>query len=32
MAITSSRLGETLTRKVRTTLGIRFGRFAIAAA
>jgi putative flippase GtrA len=31
MAITSSRLGETLTRKVRTTLGIRFGRFAIAA-
>src|SRR5580700_10305077 len=31
MAITSSRLGETLTRKVRTTLGIRFGRFAVAA-
>src|SRR5580700_4591719 len=31
MAITSNRLGETLTRKVRTTLGIRFGRFAIAA-
>jgi putative flippase GtrA len=31
MAITSSRLGETLTRKARTTLGIRFGRFAIAA-
>jgi len=31
MAITSSRLGETLTRRVRTTLGIRFGRFAIAA-
>src|ERR1700730_12973792 len=31
MAITSSRLGETLTRKVGTTLGIRFGRFAVAA-
>ena len=31
MAITSNRLGETLTRKVRTTLGIRFGRFAVAA-
>src|SRR6202045_2004454 len=31
MAITSSRLGETLTRKVRSTLGIRFGRFAVAA-
>jgi putative flippase GtrA len=31
MAITSNRLGGTLTRKVRTTLGIRFGRFAIAA-
>jgi putative flippase GtrA len=31
MAITSSSLGETLTRKVRTTLGIRFGRFAVAA-
>ena len=31
MAITSSRLSETLTRKARTTLGIRFGRFAIAA-
>jgi len=31
MAITSSRLGETLTRKARTTLGIRFGRFAVAA-
>ena len=31
MAITSSRLGETLTRKARSTLGIRFGRFAIAA-
>ena len=31
MAITSNRLGETFTRKVRTTLGIRFGRFAVAA-
>jgi putative flippase GtrA len=31
MAITSSWLGETLTRKVRSTLGIRFGRFAVAA-
>lgn len=31
MAITSNRLGETLSRKARTTLGIRFGRFAIAA-
>ena len=31
MAITSNRLSETLTRKVRTTLGIRFGRFAVAA-
>jgi putative flippase GtrA len=31
MALTSSRLGETLTRKARSTLGIRFGRFAIAA-
>jgi putative flippase GtrA len=31
MAITSSRIGETITRKVRSTLGIRFGRFAVAA-
>jgi putative flippase GtrA len=36
MAMTSSRppsnrLGETLTRKARSTLGIRFGRFAVAA-
>src|SRR3984885_1387512 len=31
MAITTSSLGETLTRKVRSTLGIRFGRFAVAA-
>ena len=31
MAITSSSLGETITRKVRSTLGIRFGRFAVAA-
>jgi putative flippase GtrA len=27
----SNRLGETLTRKARTALGIRFGRFAVAA-
>jgi putative flippase GtrA len=31
MAITSSSLGETLARKARSTLGIRFGRFAVAA-
>ena len=31
MAITTSRLGETITRKARTTLGIRFGRFTVAA-
>jgi len=31
MALTSSRLGETLVRKARSTLGIRFGRFAVAA-
>src|ERR1700693_4507547 len=31
MAMTSSSLGETITRKVRSTLGIRFGRFAVAA-
>ena len=31
MALTSSRLGETITRKARTTLGIRFGRFTVAA-
>jgi len=31
MTLTSSRLGETLTRKARTTLGIRFGRFTVAA-
>lgn len=31
MAITSSRIGETITRKARSTLGIRFGRFAVAA-
>ena len=31
MAITSSRLGETLTRRARSKLGIRFGRFAVAA-
>src|SRR6202162_5444477 len=32
MAMTSSSLGETITRKVRSTLGIRFRRFAVAAA
>jgi putative flippase GtrA len=31
MAVTSNRLSDTLTRKARSTLGIRFGRFAIAA-
>ena len=31
MVITSSSLGETITRKARSTLGIRFGRFAVAA-
>ena len=31
MAITSSRLGETLTRKARSTLRNRFGRIAVAA-
>ena len=31
MALTSNRLGETLTRKARSTLGIRFGRFTVAA-
>ena len=31
MALVTNRLGETITRKARTTLGIRFGRFAIAA-
>ncbi len=31
MALTTHRLGETITRKARTALGIRFGRFAIAA-
>jgi len=31
MAVTSNRLSETLTAKVRGTLGIRFGRFAVAA-
>src|ERR1700758_4502078 len=31
MALTSTRLGEALTRKARSTLGIRFGRFTIAA-
>jgi putative flippase GtrA len=31
MALVTNRLGETIGRKARTTLGIRFGRFAIAA-
>ena len=31
MALTSNRLSETLTRKARSTLGIRFGRFTVAA-
>jgi putative flippase GtrA len=31
MAVTSNRFGGTLTRKARGTLGIRFGRFTIAA-
>jgi putative flippase GtrA len=31
MALTSHRLGDTLTRKARGTLGLRFGRFAVAA-
>jgi putative flippase GtrA len=31
MALTSNRLSETLTRKARSTLGLRFGRFAVAA-
>jgi putative flippase GtrA len=31
MALVTNRLGETITRKARSKLGIRFGRFAIAA-
>ncbi len=31
MALVTNRLSETITRTARTTLGIRFGRFAIAA-
>ena len=31
MALTSSRLSDTLTRRARSTLGIRFGRFTVAA-
>jgi putative flippase GtrA len=31
MAMTSNRLGEKLSRKARSTLGLRFGRFAVAA-
>jgi putative flippase GtrA len=31
MALTSNRLGQSLSRKARTTLGLRFGRFAVAA-
>jgi putative flippase GtrA len=31
MALTTNGLGDTLVRKARSTLGIRFGRFAVAA-
>ncbi len=31
MALTTNRLGSTLSRKARSKLGIRFGRFAVAA-
>src|SRR5215475_6690043 len=31
MALTSNRFGDTLTHKARSTLGLRFGRFAVAA-
>jgi putative flippase GtrA len=31
MTVTSNRLGEALTAKARSTLGIKFGRFAVAA-
>jgi putative flippase GtrA len=31
MALVTNRLGDTLTRKVRSKLGIHFGRFAVAA-
>jgi putative flippase GtrA len=31
MALVTHRLGETITRKARSKLGIRFGRFAVAA-
>jgi putative flippase GtrA len=31
MALVTNRLSDTIARKARTTLGIRFGRFAIAA-
>ena len=31
MALVSNRLGDTLTQKARSKLGIRFGRFAVAA-
>ena len=31
MALATNRLSDTITRKARSTLGIRFGRFAIAA-
>jgi putative flippase GtrA len=31
MALVTNRLGETITRKARSKLGIRFGRFAVAA-
>jgi putative flippase GtrA len=32
MALVTNRLGDTLVRKARSKLGIRFGRFAVAAA
>jgi putative flippase GtrA len=31
MALVTNRIGDTLTRKVRGKLGVRFGRFAVAA-
>src|ERR1700730_3703007 len=31
MALVTNRLGETISRKARSKLGIRFGRFAVAA-
>jgi hypothetical protein len=31
MALVTNRLGDTLTQKARSKLGIRFGRFTVAA-